>query len=240
MNDILQRMISRTQVPLSPVQPILPSVFAHVPSIPQIESEIVVSNPSRGPGHAMPSQPETQHDRQVGAPSGQETGTRRTLRGERELGESLRESRFDDAHAAKNLLPPNWPEPETAPANFDSGATVYPHVTLAPANPKPPPSLQLPMPGARHQDFAIQPQNLSTLDAARPPASPVIGSRNEQAIFFDVSQPAALRPAKTEVFISIGHIEVRSAPRVEPAPAPRQRYRVTLQDYLTRREEDAP
>lgn len=240
MTDILQRMISRTQVPLSPVQPILPSVFASAPSVPEIQSEIVVSNPGGESGPTMPAEREAQHDRLHGKRVGQESITHRAVRGEHKPGDSHREASSVPDHTAKELFPQSSAKPEAAHAKSELGGTVQPYVTLVPTKIAETPSLQIPVRSIRAEESASQPHSFQTLAAMRPAASPVTASRNGQAIFSKVSQPPVLRPAKTEVFISIGHLEVRSAPRVEPAPAPRLRYKVTLQDYLTRRKEDAP
>ena len=47
---------------------------------------------------------------------------------------------------------------------------------------------------------------------------------------------ADARSGTTEVTISIGHIEVRAAPPAEPARRPAPRARVTLEEFLRRRE----
>jgi len=251
MNDLLKRMISRTNAPLSPVQPILPSVFANV-SPTEIASEVVVSS-------SIP-------ERRSSTASGREIRPPEALHDERALS-TLAQPPDDDAHDTAPKFVLHAPvRPDTSGTIIDAAAAAPQHVSVARTETggplvnqadsewvKPRDTPQLPPGHGGDGGAGVQLKSFEPVAEMPPPTrnirpqlqttpAAVIGVAQERfasAIFGEVAQPAASRPAKTEVFISIDHIEVRSAPRAEPPSTPKQRHKVTLQSYLGRRKEDA-
>ena len=228
MNDFLDRMILRTNGPLSQVQPILPSIFAPLPGL-HLTSEVLredklalEADESTHPD-LPPDGPESSPFQTASATRANHVADIRPQYATTERGADPRVQHSEGALATARRAPLD--EAQTPPAitsehkpNQHLGESQTRHTDqagfLSPA--KLPSSAFLSAPSGANTD-------------ARP------HSRTNSSATAQETRSSTLRTkSRTEVFISIDHIEVHSDHRQEGQRATRPGPRVTLQNFLTR------
>jgi len=285
MSDLLGRMIARARAPLSPVQPILPSLYEPVtgpepePVTPwpvhefareegssqkarPLESTVTPeadgiqaggSPPEDQPIERRDSGPRLSEPRQVDQPIER-----------RDSGLQIPEVRQVDSRRSERLIstPEEGSGLDREPSRAPSGeARAIGRSEPAAARPEPAdkgqeePSRPNVPAGSSQTKRSQQALRLISVQAARerkpeatvnpgsletdfPPARPVT-RRPGQRESGKREREDPIRDSPLEVNIAIGHIEVRSVPRVEAPRRPAAKPRVTLDEYLRRRNGDS-
>jgi len=240
MRDILQRMIARSHAALSPIEPVLPSIFAPGQSA-EIDSQIE-------PEHAAPSPSSTPHpELEVMRPAAYRSPARQGLHAEGSGKFVLLAEEIQKASASQEAR-------DTSPGRIQVNTAAQKTADTSQSFDRPAgstPSLRTHEPvGAERSEVSPhlgeitqhrkQPAGVdaSPVDSAHKPTA-LQATNQSSNIFQEVAQPVQSAVPKTEVFISIGHIEVRSAPAVQPRAAAKPHSMVTVQEYLQRRRGDA-
>ncbi len=225
MNNLIDRMIMRVQRPTSPVEPLLPQLYASRPntlvesvvnSTQAIES-LRETDPTFIIKRSSESRLQVQHVL-AQTPLGESTEPVRT--------NALRGEHFSDPAIPEASAPPlHLPKLEPLPAAIPQ---LYESESPSPQPHRPTQGTTKHVQGVHEKE---SPKLVSTR-LATPPSQKIRAEKVDQRNIRNQLQPAST----TEVNISIGHIEVRAIQRSEPVrrsvPPPSH---VTLEDYLRRR-----
>jgi len=242
MSEVVERMIARIHAPLSALQPILPSVFTP-PSLVQeqaTDSELPVpvsplevrSRQQIEPNSLLkgPGEKEQHDDAALRLYAGRVPATLPA--------EALVKSEFASPHQVR--ADPRKTNPQAAQPEGNEPPVLQPAIG-APEPANQPAFLEVVQPVTR----VTASQQPETRFAEILPLGDGQDGRERRAagaastMGRERANPSERVPTTTEVFISIGHIEVRAAPPIQPARTPKPRPTVTLQSYLNRRRGEA-